>query len=352
MSIQDLNKPCLASLFIKFSCISLAYLVGCGTSTRAGYSVNPNNEESGSSPVRIIKHVSILHSDEVQTSLSSTLKEDCIQGVTIYFGWRDLEPNKGDLQITMLLAAIDSASQAGKMINVGILPGRWVPDYVMQDPSVPKMHWMQQDTYTEDGQISQAEAPIPWNPIYRSYFIDFIDRLSIALRGLPINSIAIAGGSNVNGLETDLIADDSELQRIGFTKDVYEQGWEEFIDAFAQSFPSTVLTLALHDTFGSEQRTDIAQDLMDYGRAKYGDRIYAQTDAFTGASWFNQRNQYAGLVLNEIKPGGTFQALEIYSQLGDLDGYEQMLAKADRYQPAWLEIWNDDITNFGCSIVK
>jgi hypothetical protein len=347
MNIHSPNLAMAASLIFS------AFFSGCG-STPVGSDTQPPTSRTAANTTQdsSIKHIAILRDYEVGTLLNSALNLTCIQGVTVYFGWRALEPQKGVLQLDTLLAAINAAHEAGKDINIAVLTGRWVPDYVLQDPSIPQLTWTQHDSYTENGELSQATAPVPWGATYDTYFSDFIGRLSNALDGLPINSVSITGGSNVNGLETDLIAGDSEIKRIGFTRGNYEHGWKSFIDAFATSFPSTRLTLALNDTFGSHRRTDIPQDLISYASARYGDRIYAQTDAFTGAAWFNPDNQYAGLVLDGMTSGAVFQAIEIYSYSDDLSGYEAMLAKARSYHPTWLEIWNADVKHFGCSAIQ
>lgn len=323
--------------------------IGCSQTSLTGNSL----QTKSGSPTPSVNQpniFSIVRSSDPPSAMDASLASQCATGVTLYFGWSAVEPAPGVYDFSRVISSITRAQSAGKLVNLAILPGMWSPQFILADGTISQMDYVVQDDYTGSGQAINASSPVPWDPTYQASFVDMVQHLGESLKGFHLNSIAVTGGSNVNGLEMLAVGSDAELTSIGFNKTSYEAGWKEDIDAYAAAFPDTILTLAVHDQYGSQIRYDISQDVLSYSMQKYGNLIYPQSDAFTGQAWFNPSNPYADLVLgNNVNGQIALQTLEMYSNVPDPNGFQQMIAQAEVYRPGWLEVWSDDLTAYGCS---
>ncbi|WP_316633673.1 hypothetical protein [uncultured Flavobacterium sp.] len=207
------------------------------------------------------------------------------------------------------------------------------------------MYWNHQDNYVENGKSENSFAPIPWDENYNIFFRLFLLKLKVIIDNSEhnINAIEITGGSNTNGIETNFVCSDKELERIQFTYSKYSNNWKKIIDNFTELFPKKILTLAIHDTFGSKRSNMVAKELIEYCNLKYADKIKIAAYAFTEEDWFNKGNQYANLVLELPSQDIVLQSIKIYSTKDNQTKFDKMLIKAISINPVWLEIWGEDI---------
>jgi hypothetical protein len=273
------------------------------------------------------------------------LQSACTSGITYYSGWSKLEPNRGKFNLAGLEKVLDLAKTSGKKINLGILPGRWSPDWVFSS-SKNQMRWLHSDEYVASAKNEQSKAVLPWDPNFQHEFKDALIEIGALVGKYPtvVNSVAITGGSNTNGIEMNFIGSDYELKRVGFSPALYISSWKKFIDFYAEAFPQNDFTLAIHTMYGS-QRTDlISKEIIAYGKEKLGGRLRLAALAFTEEGWFKPGNQYADLVLNDAarnKP--VLQAIRIYSKDKSSSDFRKMISYAKYLKPAWLEVWAEDV---------
>jgi hypothetical protein len=265
-----------------------------------------------------------------------------ISGITLYFGWSVIEPQVGAYEFSRVTSAVKRAQLHNKQVNLALLSGRWSPPAVLQ--TARTMHWAQKDGYVEDNVRRRAIAPVPWDPTYVAAFSKVIAALGDAMKNERLNSVAITGGSNTNGIEMDLIGSDAELQKSGFGAAKYIAAWRHFIDAYAAAFPGEILTLAVHNQFGQSRNQDIPAQIETYARWQLGRRFYPTAFAFTGASWFRGGDPYVDLLMR-YQQNNHFglQSLTVYSKTKDTRGFQLMIERARQLHPAWLEIWPDDV---------
>jgi hypothetical protein len=341
------------------ACLLIASIFTSGCAERVVAAAQSSTASSPSSPSApsappaapaALKVFSVVRSSDPASALDDSISSQCTAGITLYFGWEKIEPQPGVFDFSGVISAINKAQSGGKLVNLAILPGMWSPQFVLNNPAIQQMTYTVQDPYTGTGAPYLASSPVPWDANYQASLIDMIQHLAKSLAGVQLNSIAVTGGSNVNGLEMLLVGTDAELQTVGFSAEKYENAWEQDVDAYAAAFPNTPLTIAVHDQYGSQVRYDISQDVLKYSMQKYGNTIYPQSDAFTGQSWFNPSNAYADLVLgNDINGRIGLQELDMYANSSDEQGFQQMVTQANVYNPAWLEIWSADLEAYGCS---
>lgn len=268
----------------------------------------------------------------------------CITGLTLYFSWRELEPGPGRYQFELLDGAVEQVLRQGMKVSLAVLPGRWSPAW-LKDTGMGYMSWSHSDSYVEDGKNRAATSPIPWHPVFLDRFSEFVRALERHLRAkaYPVNSIAITGPSNTNGLELAVVGGDNDLKQAGFTDAAFVAAWKRMIDAYA-SMPAPILTLALHDQIGPKRRADLARQISAYARSRLGARYVPMLLAFEGKSWFNSGNPYAGLMLKaDSAADGALQMIKIFSNGQRRDEFDQSMRRAEVLRPQWLEIWQEDV---------
>ncbi|NML29120.1 hypothetical protein [Zoogloea dura] len=272
------------------------------------------------------------------------LNMPCVDGVTVYIGWKRLEPKRGVFQFEKIENLIDLARKKKKKINFGFLAGRWSPDW-LQGLNVRYVTWTHVDAYVEDGVERASSAPVPWDPVFKSEYIRFIKAVSgVVDQPDVVNSVSIVGGSNTNGLEVNFIAQDAEMSRVGFSKEKYIEAWKDFSSAYVENFKRVSLTLAVHEQYGSGRSADVSKDLIAFVRGKVADRFYPMALAFTEEGWFRAGNSYADLVLGEGAGHFALQAIKVYSGKARRIGFDAMMDRALLYRPRWLEVWSKDVS--------
>lgn len=293
-----------------------------------------------------VKTYVVVRGQYDEKKFDKLLKDNCVDGITYYLGWSRVNPNKNVYQFDDIKKAIVICKLNNKKLNLAILPGRWVPNWLKQT-NVKFMNWDHSDNYVEDGKIESSKAPIPWDKTYQIEFFKLLEKLSslVNANSNTINSIAITGGSNTNGIEANLIASESELKRIRFNNNTYERNWIEIINKFVKIFPKNKLTFSVHNMYGERRSDIICQNIISFINKRYSSRIEIAALAFTEENWFRKGNEYADLVLNQSNNNIVLQAIKIYSKDNNNAGFNNMVSKAQRIQPQWLEIWAEDVLN-------
>ncbi|PTS95788.1 hypothetical protein DBR11_20460 [Pedobacter sp. HMWF019] len=284
----------------------------------------------------------LIRGDIDQKKIEDILQNKLVSGITYYLGWSRLNPQEGVYDFAVLHKVVGLVAKAHKKINIGVLPGRWSPLWV-GGTGAKYMGWIHQDNYVESGKEENSKAPVPWDEKYLSHYFEFLHNFKLAL--LPdmeyVNSIAITGGSNTNGIETNFIADQQEMNRVGFNFNNYTTNWKKIISEFKQEFPSTVLTLSIHNIYGDERTDRVSKDLIRY--IENDDKIKVAALAFTDDAWFRKGNQYADLVLKEQPNKIVLQSIKIYSKKDNESGFKAMMKKGVAIHPAWIEVWGEDV---------
>lgn len=281
----------------------------------------------------------------------------CTAGVTFYTGWSKVEPIEHKFDFEGIQGVLKTAQAHGKKVNLAVLPGRWSPVWAF-DGRGPAMKWMHKDAYVESGRAAASKSPLPWNAEFRKSFDEMIVALADAVAPYrsSINSVAITGGSNTNGIEMNFIGSDRDLRAADFDAKVYAQNWKQLVDLYAKNFVGVNLTLAVHTMYGSQRTSKISEDVLEYAKSKLKNNLQVAALAFTDDSWFSIGNEYADLVLSNREKFGApvLQAIKIYSKDQSKSRYLSMIQRATEIRPAWLEVWAEDVRPgyFDCDAAK
>ncbi|WP_157534678.1 hypothetical protein [Hydrocarboniphaga effusa] len=274
--------------------------------------------------------------------LPKALSLSCVEGVTIYWSWRSIEKVKDQPDFNGLIDAVKEAQAAGKKVNIAILPGLWSPNWLSAQ-GVKYMNWSHTDNYVDNVNGKPSSAPVPWDATYLANFTALIRKFLPALAPFKnINSVAVTGPSNTNGLEAAVISADEQLRAHNYSDKSFISAWLEMAKTFSQDLPDTTLTVALHEQIGSAKRPAVSRELSRELRELLGERYVPMLLGFEGKGWFNERNGYAGLIINRGQAQGALQAIKIYSKSNDVSGFRSMVQRSNSLRPRWLEIWAAD----------
>jgi hypothetical protein len=123
-------------------------------------------------------------------SAEEVLNSGCLDGITVYIGWRRIEPKRGSFQFERIEHLIELARKKKKKINFAFLAGRWSPGW-LKGLNVQYVNWDHADIYVEDGVERASSAPIPSLKLSEILLINLmlliqfqllVDQIQMALR--------------------------------------------------------------------------------------------------------------------------------------------------------------------------
>jgi hypothetical protein len=199
--------------------------------------------------------------DDPDSVDQSLLDNTHLVGLSLRFSWAALEPEAGKLDTTLLDAKIVEAKNAGKKIQLRVIPGERTPDWVYLQ-GVPSVYYPELDPENTGEFI---KVPVPWDAEYLAAWTSFITRLGRHLEGTDsITLVHMTGANSRSGefhltsgaLSSDTTAqywdaqgqvvatgtvNDLWLQNGDYTLDNIRMAWAVSRDAWAAAFPSPKL---------------------------------------------------------------------------------------------------------------
>jgi hypothetical protein len=212
---------------------------------------------------------------------------------------------RAGLDLTNLLNA---AEDAGKFVNLIVVPGFYAPEWVKTAVASTSKEWFKDVSVAGD---PCTILPVPMGSsttTYRSKWHTFLNQLSsayaqhralrfIAVGGPTAESVEIRLPDATNSTCANLNgAGSSEIDRwrnnLGYTLDAYTQAWTVDLQHTATVFPNQYLSLALHRTLplGNGSPADRAasygvtgrQAIIDIFKANYPTRFSIQNSGLDG----------------------------------------------------------------------
>lgn len=277
---------------------------------------------------------------------SALLDNTHLVGVSLRFSWAALEPESGRLDTILLDTEIQRAKDAGKKIQLRVIPGARTPDWVYL-LGVPAVHYMDYDPSTGLPTGEWLTVPVPWDTKYLSAWTSFIERLGQHLGDdASIVLVHMTGANARSGefhltsgaLSTDTTAqylngqgqiiatgtvDDLWLQYAGYSLDNIRMAWAVSSDAWADAFPSPKLT---YDIVGQVHKQDNIRNevnlIVEDAYAAWPDRLTLQNNGHhDDASLDGKRssNTYQIIQTYSLNLDTGFQSLEAH---GNCSGTE------------------------------
>lgn len=278
-----------------------------------------------------------------QTSSSinrDTENLDYLDGVLVRISWDDMNPQVGIYDWSYLDEQIGYAEQRNTKIALAILNGPYAPAWLEEEGAVMFPYILRNKA---------VSLPLPWDPVYLSYYQDFIEELGARYSDNEFIDLVHITNSTTNGFEMQYIfnsAQTDDFEAAGYTEELLINSWTTIVDAYAVAFPNKPVDVEVHPVFFSDK---IATDVVNHGLTQYGKRFgvlaawwseHNATNVYTSMFSIlkNARQQsFAGVQLVGAVSAGlnplTEEELAAALQLAIDNGFY------------YMEIWNEDLTN-------
>jgi hypothetical protein len=208
------------------------------------------------------------------------IRSPFIVGVSLRTTWRKLEPEEGKFQWNYLDESIAVAETANKKIMIRVLSGVHTPEWVYQKGAAKFNFIYRNPNHTRRG--LPPYLPIPWDEIYVSQWIRFVDALGKRYNNHPAVVLIHMAGPTQTSAEMHLPkgrADKNNWGKEGYTKEKLTAVWKKVIDAYADAFPDPYLALNIATPIYND---GVVEEVVAYGYEKYGSRFVIQGNWLSG----------------------------------------------------------------------
>jgi hypothetical protein len=267
----------------------------------------------------------------------SMLSNSNVDGFSLsqVLSWSDVEPSDGTFLWQTMDALIAQAAGAGKKVSIGILPGWKTPSWVYSE-GAQSFNFIWDQTIWGPPLCSVATIPVPWDPIYLAKWGELIQAFGARYNGnYTVANVKLMGVSSEDE-ETNLpLTANAHLhsgttsctgynnpvnwQKIGYTRTLIENTWQEIAITYQQAFPNKLLTAVLQpggfppidangNIFKSSNGADprAPSDIMAVGVAGFGVQFTLQNDALSSTWIWNLIENYSSQIVTGYQ---TLQAL-------------------------------------------
>lgn len=240
----------------------------------------PAPEQNGSLPVsasEFHKPVGIYVSSGPVVS-DRILEQAHVGGNLIRVGWDDIQKAPGQFDFSAVDTLIQQARSHGKQVALSVLNGPRTPSWLYSQ-GAKAFSYTFRNKYSERGD-REEKIPLPWDKTYLDYWSKLIDALGKEYANNPAIALVHITHSSKNGFEMQL---PEERQRgqvetaaqgpwhdAGYSEDKHIEALKMIVDQFANAFPASAIDIEIHPVLNSLAP---AQQIFDYGKAKYGDRF-------------------------------------------------------------------------------
>lgn len=173
-----------------------------------------------------------------------------IGGISIRYGWIEIESANGAYKWVKLDAAVAAAESVGGKIMLRVIPGVHTPPWVYV--SGAKSVQVVENNQYADGYGKKIKAPVPWDGIYLSLWLRFVRAIGKRYNG-RVQIVAVTGPAA--GGEMHLVdqGDQTTWQAAGYTEQKLSEAWMDTINMFRSAFPKSHKSMALSNpvAFGS-----------------------------------------------------------------------------------------------------
>jgi hypothetical protein len=242
----------------------------------------------------------------------TVLENPSVDGISLRFVWKQLEPRKGQFNWDLSDREIALAQAHRKSVSLSVTPGISAPDWVYADGAAKfTFPW---DKPWGPPLCSEVSFPIPWDQVYMSKWQAFVRALGRRYSNDP--SLALVKIAGINAQTPELFlphssdrsrtgahtpncseADDvANWQSVGYRPSKVRTAWRTFAGTYAQSFPNQKLVLETGpqgmppiDDAGdiiARHAVDlsIAPSIISIGKEMLGDHFIVQNDGLK-ATW-------------------------------------------------------------------
>lgn len=322
----------------------------------------PASVPSGPAPIRGL--MAFGWGPNYPRSLSLTMPY--VDGITAYYGWNELEPNKGQYDFSEIDSLVAWARSNNKIVNIGIYPGSHSPDW-LYTAGAASFSWqrpLKEDVAKARGSATQTQkTPLPWDRVYIQNWIDFIKVVGQRYGEAPGVGYIGLTGPTIRDLSSGILLRGEDWNRFvaaGFTVEKIGKAWEQVIDAYEQAMPNTRLVLAVGMLHPGSNDVTVPQNIISYVKRKGYSNI-GYLCVFLNDTWFlngGGSNRIRELLQGAKRDGHPF-GYQLVQSVRRNDSWEsnepivrdlrQTLKIGMDDGADWIEVWHVDIVAPGSS---
>ena len=170
--------------------------------------------------------------------ISTVLSNPDIDGVAIQAGWLEMQQGQNSYTWTSLDSALSIAKSKGKSVTLRPLE--------VFKGNAPLLVWLKslgmKTTVAKNGIGVTSELAVPWDEVYISKYIEFINALSAHLKqaGYSDTLVRIQVTAPVNEMNIPNCRNNMIGGVYPYDRTKYLATWKRVIDAFNSAFPNTL----------------------------------------------------------------------------------------------------------------
>lgn len=204
------------------------------------------------------------------TQLAQLLDTPGIDGVALQEGWAAIETANGTFSYTRLDAALNLVKARGKQASLHLLAAPYQPAWLAQAGA---------QFYTVQTPNGPAQRIVPWDPVYRAQYAEFLQALAqhLAAAGLAdtvfdVSAVVPIGEMNLVDCRNNLLG-----TSLAYSRTSYVQAWKSAIDSLQAAFPNARKFLSPeHEGLICAPAVDhtVYTEILDYALATHGNRFW------------------------------------------------------------------------------
>jgi hypothetical protein len=282
----------------------------------------------------------------------ATYKNPAVDGIVIRTFWSSVQPSPDQFDWTFIDNQVHAASASGKKVILAVLPGAFTPQWALQGVQsaqfVVGYGFMNGTTVT---------LPMPWDATYLERWFAFVRALGARYDTNPAVVNVPATGPTSISEEMSLPNDPTSLaqwKQLGYTLEKYEGAWQQTLAAYAQSFPTTQISLTFYPGLripDAAAETATRVDVARFAFTNYGQHVSFQENGLsarkgTPSLGYDLVQQYAARTTTGFEMGTS--ATEKPDQMGGASPAAALQASIDLGMKAgirFLEIYEKDELN-------
>lgn len=204
-----------------------------------------------------------------------------LRGLSIRATWREIEPADGRFDWAPLDRVVAFARARKVLLTIDPIAAKYTPRWVyvrgakeFQSIDVNPYHPTHGQTIT---------APVPWDATYRTLWRRLLTELAARYGAEPsLVSVTVHGHNHTAEMHMPRRPEDmTAWGRLGWSVELVERDWKDWIDFYAQTFPRPRIGLVLSPMYG-RSTSEVVERLAAHAAGKYRDRVVLMTAVLAG----------------------------------------------------------------------
>lgn len=273
-------------------------------------------------------------------NMDAVLNNPAVSGICIAAEWRELEPEEGEYDFSLIDSVLKKAAAKNKTVSLRVFPGISTPEWVyrkgakrfeftdrnQEHQGYPQGHRF--NTYRK-----KVSIPLPWDTVFLSCWEKFVAAYGSHCRKAENIAMIHITGPTRHSAEMHLPKEPEDKKNwrdIGYSAQKMIEAWKRCINAFASAFPQTPVVLNLSPVIFDDE---VMETVVRYGYGKYGQRFFMQNNILLADNKEMKRRDWAILRQYSAKTTIGFQRQILrLKQRGVLSENERVRIRKENFE--------------------